>query len=99
MKQVRFEPEALDELDAAYVYYESLSPGLGDALRAEVKAKLQVMSEFPFAYPEWEGPARRVTLRRFPYSVFYRVYKDEIRIVAVLYARLDPGHMLRRIFG
>lgn len=99
MKPVRFEPEALDELDAAYLYYETLAVGLGDALRAEVEAKLRVMSEFPLAYPQWEGAARRAVLQRFPYTVFFRVYDEEIRIVAVLYARLDPEQMLRRIFG
>lgn len=99
MKPVRFEPEALDELDSAYNYYETLSVGLGDALRAEVEARIRVMSEYPFAFPEWEGPARRTTLQRFPYSIFYRVYDEDIRIVAVLYAKLDPEQMLRRVFG
>jgi plasmid stabilization system protein ParE len=91
--------QALNELDDAYCEYEAMTPGLGDRLRAEVAAKIQMLSEFPEAYPEWEGPARRTTLRRFPYSVYYRVYPDEVRIIAVLYARIDPDFAARRVFG
>ena len=96
---VRFEPEALDELETAYVMYQALAPGLGDRLRDEVASRVQVISEFPLAYPEWEGPARRTTLARFPYSIFYRVYETEVRILAVLYARLDPAEVMRRVLG
>ncbi|MCA8936926.1 MAG: type II toxin-antitoxin system RelE/ParE family toxin [Planctomycetes bacterium] len=99
MTPVQFEPEALDELDAVYCYYESLSPGLGDRLKLKVREKLSVMSEHPEAYPVWEGRVRRTTLHAFPYSIYYRCSDDDVRVIAVLYASADPEHVARRIVG
>lgn len=99
MTTVLFEPEALDELDAVYCYYESLSQGLGDRLRQQVREKLAVMTEHPEAYPLWEGQVRRTTLRRYPYSIYYRHRSDEVRVIAILYASADPELVARRIIG
>ena len=99
MTPVRFEPEALDELDAIYCYYESLSQGLGDRLRQQVRDKLSVMAEHPEAYPIWEGQVRRTTVRAFPYSIYYRCGAGEVRVIAVLYAGADPEFVVRRIIG
>jgi plasmid stabilization system protein ParE len=33
---------------------------------------------------------RRVTVRRFPFAVFYEVTADEIQVVAVFHSRRDP---------
>jgi toxin ParE1/3/4 len=40
------------------------------------------------ADPPW---TRRYVLRRFPYTVAYRVTDNELIIVAIAHQRLDPG--------
>lgn len=99
MTPVQFEPEALDELDAVYCYYESISLGLGQRLKQQVREKLSVLAEHPEAHPLWAGVVRRTTLHALPYSIYYRHRGDEVRVIAILYAGADPELIGRRVIG
>ena len=46
-KPLRFHSEALEELTAEAVYYESKSSGLGARFVREVEAATRIASEFP----------------------------------------------------
>ena len=46
-KTVRFHSEALEELTAEAVYYESKSSGLSARFAREVEAATRIASEFP----------------------------------------------------
>ena len=72
--------------------------GLGEALEEEVRSAVGMILEFPEASPVVtpEG-ARRKNLRRFPYSFYYVIEPDVIRIMAVAHQRRLPGYWIDRL--
>jgi toxin ParE1/3/4 len=66
-------------------------PGLGDAFIAEVQSAVDALVASPLAGQAVEDDVRWWLVRRFPYSVFYRIRADHIRILAI-------GHQKRRPF-
>ena len=72
MKPIIFREEArLDALDA-YEWYEAQYRGLGQEFRDELDATLVRLAQSAGAYAIFWRDTRRIRLRRFPYSVFYR---------------------------
>jgi plasmid stabilization system protein ParE len=57
---------------------------------AAVRSQLDVVAEHPEQCPEVHRRTRRALLRRFPYSLLYRVEPGAILLVAVFHAKRDP---------
>ena len=88
---VIFHEFAENELNEAAEYYAQARPGLGEAFLAEVQGAVDALAATPLAGQAVEGDVRWWLVRRFPYSVFYRVRADHIRVLAI-------GHQKRRPF-
>ena len=88
---VIFHELAENELNEAAAYYAQARPGLGEAFLAEVQGAVDALAASPLAGQSVEGDVRWWLVRRFPYSVFYRVRVDHIRVLAI-------GHQKRRPF-
>ncbi len=78
------------DLRAAHDWYEQRSPGLGKDFIRMVDTALARIARQPELFPPIHRGLRRVLLRRFPYSVFYRIDTDAVRVIAVLHAKMDP---------
>src|SRR3954469_15210009 len=101
-KLVRLEPEALAELEAAAVWYDSREPGLGNALLFEVSQLLDLIRQGPAMYAPapgvpWDLGVRRALLRQFPYVVAFMELPEEIRVLAIAHGKKRPGYWLRRV--
>lgn len=79
----------LDLLEA-YRWYEEQRLGLGESLRAEIKAAITTIQEHPNLFPRVDHRVRRATTRQFPYGIFYVADGDTIRILAILHRARDP---------
>jgi plasmid stabilization system protein ParE len=83
-------PAAAAEIEAAFGWYEDQRDGLGEELLSEldviVRAVLESPSRFTVAYRD----TRRVLLRRFPYSVFYRIQGEDVVLAAFFHGSRDP---------
>jgi plasmid stabilization system protein ParE len=95
-KSVRFHEEALAELIAEAVYYESKSKGLGERFAHEIEAAIGIAREFPEIGAPFKYGTRRVFPKRFPFSIVYRVHSDEIIILAVAPDARKPGYWRNR---
>ena len=89
---VEFHPDAQDELEAAQEWYAARAEGLGDAFAAELTRAVDLIAERPRAWPLFQGEIRKFVLRRFPFSVFYRVRESAIQVLAVAHAKRKPGY-------
>lgn len=82
---------AAEDLLAACDYLEAQRPGLSTRLIGEVRRVLDRIA----AHPELHGmvyeDVRRAAVKRFSYSVFYRVTPDRIEVVAVFHDSRDPA--------
>ncbi len=89
--RVRFRLEAASDVTAARDWYNERRAGLGDDLVAALENVLELISEFPDAFPEIAGGLRRAMLRRFPYALYYRIDRDVVDVVAVLHNSRSPA--------
>ena len=95
-KAVRFHSEALAELAAEAVYYESKASGLGKRFTNEIEAATGIAGEFPEIRAPFKFGTRRVFPRKFPFSIVYRIHADEIIILAVAPDVRKPGYWRNR---
>lgn len=71
-------PEAEAEVADAARWYEQRERGLGREFLRAFRAASAVLRRNPFQYQTVVEEARRVVLRRFPYSVFYEVHDHDV---------------------
>ncbi len=87
---VIFHDRAEDELNEAAAYYARARPGLGDAFVVEVQHTVDNLAAFPLAGNAVENDVRWWLVKRFPYSVLYRVRDDHIRVLAIAHQKRRP---------
>jgi hypothetical protein len=71
-------------------------PTAASAFSEEMDAAESAIARLPEAWPPFEFDTRRYLLRRFPFSVVYRVESRRILIVAVVHARRRPAYWKSR---
>lgn len=96
MMRVLFRPEARVDLFDAHDWYEARARGLGLEFARAFDAALQAACRRPLGFAEVEEGCRRVVLRRFPYSLYYRVTGDALLVVAIFHHRRPPSARLGR---
>jgi len=79
------------DIDSATAFYASERIALGAEFLNEIDRMLAVLREHPWLGQPLDEMYRRIRLRKFPYSLIYRIDHDQklIRISAV-------GHQSRR---
>ena len=77
MTPVHIQPPAIADIAEAAEHYEGQRLGLGVEFTLEVDAAIERAAEYPEMYDLKEQDARRVLVRRFPYSVYY-VHEDDV---------------------
>ena len=92
---------AEDELTAAASWYEAKQAGLGISLLDLVdnvigRIRSGSLPSSPAPGVATEKGARRVLLRRFPYSIVFYERKKEIVIVAFAHSSRRPGYWRSR---
>jgi plasmid stabilization system protein ParE len=95
--KVRYLPVADLEATEAAEYYERQRPGLGYAFIDELKATETRIAQHPNAWPANSSVTRSCLVKRFPYSMIYRVSSEEIVIVAIHHHKRDPRRWEDRI--
>lgn len=83
-------PAAAADIEDAHRWYRDRGGDLGDRFLEAVREAGSWIRENPEAYPVFYREARRVRLRKFPYSLLYRSYPDVVVVVACLHGRRDP---------
>jgi toxin ParE1/3/4 len=82
---------AAEDLLAACGYLETQRPGLSTRLVMEVRRVLERITTHPELHGKVFNDVRRTAVKRFPYSVFYRVTPDRIEVLAVFHDSRDPA--------
>jgi plasmid stabilization system protein ParE len=83
-------PEAQAEFDEAFNWYEKQRPGLGVDFAAHVQDVLDRISASPELYAQVFQDVRRAVMRRFPYSVFYKIEPQRVVVLAIFHSSRDP---------
>jgi plasmid stabilization system protein ParE len=67
------------------------------AFSEEIDAAEAAIVQFPDAWPAFDHGTRRYLLRRYPFSVIYRIETDRVLIVAIAHAHRRPRYWKNRV--
>ena len=89
---VEFHPATVDDLNRAVDFYDAQREGLGAECRVEIYRTVDVISDAPRRFRKVRGEIRRCLVKRFPFSVLYRLIgNSKVRILVIRHHRQDPG--------
>lgn len=92
-----FLDDARAEFDEAADWYEQQKPGLGVDFIGRVEEVLDGISKMPRMHQVIFQDVRRAVVKKFPYTVLYRVEPDHVLIVAVFHGKRDPAIWKARV--
>lgn len=78
------------DIEVAFDWYEKQRKGLGFEFLDCVELAIKNIASFPEMYEIRYANFRGCVTRRFPFSIFYTIEKDEIVIHSVFNNRQDP---------
>jgi plasmid stabilization system protein ParE len=84
------------EVRRAKAWYDEQIPGLGRRFARTFEAAIAAIAERPEAFPTVHGEFRQCLMRRFPYSIYFRIASTEIVVIAVHHQRRDPASWQQR---
>ena len=75
--KVKFTKPALAELDALFAYIHQHNPVAAGQVVARVREITSQLGRFPdMGHPKYKPGVRMITVRRYPYLIFYTVEND-----------------------
>jgi plasmid stabilization system protein ParE len=89
-------PEAEEDILAAFRWYSSKRASLGRAFVEHVDAAFERILEAPRSFAVAYRDLRRFVLPRFPYVIYFRERHEIVVVVAVLHGRRDPRTLRTR---
>jgi plasmid stabilization system protein ParE len=92
-----FDPHARQELRDATLHFDGIDPALGRDFADEVERIISLVLRFPEAWPRVTRSVRRCRTQRFPYALLYRVWDEQIEILAVMHLSRKPGYWADRL--
>ena len=78
------------DIHAAALWYEREAPGVGRRFLDAVAAALELIGDNPHQFPLMHRDKRRALLKRFPYSVYFRIDTASVVIVGCFHGRRNP---------
>ena len=94
--RITADPQADEDVVAAFEWYERERPGLGDEFLDELEATYARIVDGPLRYRVLRATVRHCMLRRFPYAVYFTIHGEEISVFAVVHSSRDPSEWQRR---
>ena len=85
-----FRPEAEEELETAFDFYQSRRAGLGFDFLSCVDEALDRIRRDPDSFPIVYRTARQVLVRRFPFAVYFTSTTEHITVIAIFHGSRDP---------
>ena len=94
MKSVQVCSAAETDFTEALRYYANRNPEVALQFDAELDGALRRIAAAPEQFPAVDDCHRYVQLRRFPFLIIFRLFRDEITVIAVAHT-----HRVRPTFG
>ncbi|MFA6444452.1 MAG: type II toxin-antitoxin system RelE/ParE family toxin [Sterolibacterium sp.] len=88
---------AAEELDDALTYYRDVHPDFAEALFHEVSRAKKLIVQFPYAWKNYGGGLYGFVVRRYPYTIVYRVSDDAMWVLAYAHHKRRRGYWRGRL--
>lgn len=96
MANVSYLPLAYSDYQQALAWYQARSPQAAANFETAVDVGLRRIADAPEQWPRCDDQHRFYVLRRFPYSIIYRVEAGDVLVVAVAHARRSMSYWIGR---
>jgi plasmid stabilization system protein ParE len=90
-------PEAMEDIQQAYDWYEERESGLGEKFIRCLDDCLLSIRRIPMGYAKVYRNYRRAVVRRFPYVVFYKALKKKVIVYSVFHCSQNPDKWRKRL--
>lgn len=97
MKELLLHPLALEEIIEAKNFYNSKVGGLGNHLFDEIDRAFKLIVETPVTWPTYNENLHRFILKRFPFSIIYRILEDKVQVIAFMHQHRKPLYWKKRL--
>jgi plasmid stabilization system protein ParE len=97
IRELQYLDEAIEEAEAAARWYAERSSSAALRFADEIDAAIAAIEESPEAWPLHDHGTPHYLLRRYPFSVVYRVEPTRILVVAVAHGHHRPGYWVSRL--
>lgn len=94
--KLSYHPAAESEVVQTAKYYQQRVHSLGPQFLEEFDRSIGRIRVAPTASRIVAGDKRRFLMPRFPYGIYYRIARDEIRILVVKHHSRHPGFGMKR---
>ncbi|HET6402008.1 MAG TPA: type II toxin-antitoxin system RelE/ParE family toxin [Candidatus Kapabacteria bacterium] len=82
----RLTSAAEEEYAESALFYLEESPQAALDFIEIIDAAIEEIAEFPARYPIYDEEVRVKNLLKFPFSIFYRIERDHVRILSIYHA-------------
>ena len=91
MKRIILSPDARADLNSAVAWYQRIELGWGSRFKADTRATLRRIAQFPYQFPVIGGTLRRARLKRFRYAILFTLEKEGVFVKAIAHERQDDS--------
>jgi len=95
--EILFHKLAKNELIKSRDYYDDIILGLGEHFINEFEKSLDRIKENPNLYPKVLKDIRKCNLKIFPFSIYFDINTNNIRILAISHQKRKPYYWKSRI--
>ena len=89
--KVKFTRPALAELDSIFAHIYQRNPVVAGQVVALIHYTALQLGRFPdLGHPKYKPGIRMITVRRYPYLIFYTVENDTVLILSVRHGARRP---------
>ncbi|MGW1454488.1 type II toxin-antitoxin system RelE/ParE family toxin [Salegentibacter sp. UBA1130] len=88
--KIRILPRASLEISDALKWYSSRNLKAGKELLKEINLIYNLLRFDPYLFSEIKKGYRQVPLKKFPFLIIYRIFKDQILIQSVFNTHQNP---------
>ncbi|NIR47235.1 type II toxin-antitoxin system RelE/ParE family toxin [candidate division KSB1 bacterium] len=96
MSDYIFHPEAAEEYANAYEWYAKRSLRIADEFEREIERALRLITNTPETWPKYDDQHRYFLIRKFPFSIIYRIFNERIYVIAVAHGSRRPNYWKNR---
>lgn len=94
--ELELHPAAEAEAREAWLRYRAGDPEVAVRFMAALDRAIEHVAAGPERWPLYLYGTRRILVRRFPYSVVYRIETRRVLVVAISHQHRRPGYWRRR---
>jgi plasmid stabilization system protein ParE len=95
--RVVWSQSAINDLKAIFNYLNEDDPHAAAAAFRAIRAKADLLRQFPALGPTFDGAVRQLSVSRTPYVIIYKLQPDRVHLLRLFDSRQDWQNQLKDI--